>query len=133
MFLQHDAGGGGAAHHQGDHPPVVAAQRFADSAACCPEFVPGRKIAGARQTFGELDAWLAHFGPDVLFTVTVSRTRRCAVRKRTICRDERHRQVTAAGVRRLAERHGAHVRKIEPEAIGAAAWTAAIERWGACE
>jgi hypothetical protein len=36
-------------------------------------------------------------------------------------------------VRSLAERHGARVRRIEPEPIGAAAWSAAIERWGNCE
>jgi hypothetical protein len=96
-------------------------------------FVTGRIVAGARQTFAKLDAWLEQFGRDVLFTVTVSRPRRCPIRKQSVCRDEHHRQVSVDGVRRLAQRHGAHVRRIEPERIGAGDWSAAIERFGTCE
>lgn len=96
-------------------------------------FVTGRIVAGARQTFARLDAWLAQFGGDVLFTVTIGRPKRCPVRKQTVCRDEHHRQVSGDGVRRLAERHGAHVRRVEPEPIGAGDWSDAIERFGTCE
>jgi hypothetical protein len=96
-------------------------------------FVTGRIVAGARQTFARLDAWLARFGHDVLFTVTVNRPRRCPIRKQPVCRDEHHRQVSVDGVRRLAQRHGAHLRRIEPERIGAKDWAAAIERFGTCE
>jgi hypothetical protein len=97
------------------------------------DFVPGRVVNGVRQTFAWLDDWLAQFSAGTLFTVVLQAARGGPRRTPAVWRDEHHRQVSAAGVRRLAQRHGDRLRRIEPEPISAAAWSRAIERFGTCE
>ncbi|MEQ8790231.1 MAG: hypothetical protein RIC55_28300 [Pirellulaceae bacterium] len=95
-------------------------------------FAP-RGDAALAQTLAELDAWLARFTDQTLFTVTMRRGLRSGATQEVVDRDELHRQKSAQGVRRMVQRHGARVRTVEAESISAADWTDAVDRFGTCE
>jgi hypothetical protein len=86
------------------------------------------------RSLAELRAWLAKFSGETLFTVAVRRAVRSVGRGRPAreC-DELYRQQSAQAVRRLIERHGGRVRRVEVEPISASVWTEAIDRFGTCE
>jgi hypothetical protein len=86
------------------------------------------------RSLADLRGWLAKFSGETLFTVAVRRAVRSAGGGRAAreC-DELYRQQSAQAVRRLIERHGGRVRRVEAEPISASLWTEAIDRFGTCE
>jgi hypothetical protein len=134
MTLHFDAGlapiGG---HVEGPPFSLADLERTCAAPPNVREFVPAVAAGDEHPTDARLDAWLAQFAREVLFTVVVLAARRCPLEKQIVHRPEHHRHLSAAAARRLAERHEGRVQRIEPERISAASLSAAIQHFGTCE